>query len=232
MKRILLSAAFVALNASASIPSAKDFLKDLLDLSKISKATKGSDSPEARRLITALSDRVDFDTLARSALGTRWSSATPALRQDFRATLQNLLETVLYPKSHRMTAKLGDVVFTENPEAKGRITAKTRYEFEKKGELVERDLELVLVFGADDTRIVDAVIEGEVLSANLKRQFDQALQTKTLQQILDQLKKRVAEAKRPTKGTRIAPSPTPVPSPAAPAQAPTSLPAAGANGAS
>jgi|GEM_PF-1238811 len=180
--------------SSDVVTRAKGFVSDLIALGKISKGGTALDlSPEGKKLVESLSTGVDFEALARSALGSKWDALKPAVKNDFMSTLRETIETVLYPRAHRISAPLNEIQFTKNSSKPMNVLAKTKFEAEKEGEIVERDLEFELIFGTGGKKIVDAWIEGELVSANLKRQFDQALQKKTMEQILEQMKKRLSK---------------------------------------
>jgi ABC-type transporter MlaC component len=191
-------------SGAAVMDKSKSFVSQLLELGQLSRATQGALSPESRKLIEGLSSQVDFESLASKSLGaTRWKQIDSATRQDFLKTLQETIETVLYPRADRITTSLNEVRFEANPKAARNVVARTKFETEKQGEIVERDLEFELIFDARE-KVVDAIIEGELVSANLKRQFDQALQKRSFEQILAQMKKRLADAQ--SKQTRTPPS--------------------------
>lgn len=200
MKKLVYAAALsFALGSSswASVPAAQSFLKELLTLADISKSQAGKLTAESKKHIDSLSAQVDFVRLSSVSLGPKWQQITELQRKDFIATLRELIESVLYPKAHKISAKLSDVKFADVPGKRGQVEALTRYEYEKLGDRVVKNIRIVLLYDSKGTRIVDAILEGEQLSSNLRRQFEQALQKKTFQQILDSMKKKVAESKAP-----------------------------------
>lgn len=185
-----------------SLNNAKLFVADLIALGKFSKSNeKLSTNVEAQKLVDKLSNNVNFEELAKSALGARWNSISKELKQDFMKTLKESIETILYPRAHRISAPLAEINFTKVDGKPLNVRAKTRFESEKQGEIVERELELELVYSSAQKQIVDAWIEGEQVSANLKRQFDQALQKKTVEQLLEQMKSRLNKALNPVKSS-------------------------------
>jgi ABC-type transporter MlaC component len=192
----LLGTPFSQLKASPIVDRSKEFVSQLLELGKISKNTPESEEnkKKSQALIEQLSKGVNFEALAKKSLGERWDSLRAETRTDFMQTLQETIETVLYPRAHRISAPLAEVEFKAHEKNKNHVIAKTQFEVERDGEIVERDLEFELVFDVNGTSIVDALIEGELVSHNLKRQFDQALEKRSFEEILAQMKRRLKQA--------------------------------------
>jgi hypothetical protein len=126
---------------------AKEFVSDLLVLGKISKEGKGIDSsPDAKKLVAKLSEGVDYESIANVSLGSKWETLKPAIKDDFMATLRETIETVLYPRAHQITTPLNEIKFLKNELKPLNVIAKTQFEKEKEGEIIERSLEFELVF--------------------------------------------------------------------------------------
>jgi phospholipid transport system substrate-binding protein len=213
-KFIILSCAFlfsqevlskVPASASASpkkegenlyIKSTGDFFNDLIELSKLSKESQAAHTNETNVLIRRASDRVDFTVLSQKSLGAQWNKLSANQRKDFLATLQSLLEEVAYPQAHRLVLNQEGFEF-EYIEHKVEPKIKIRgvIERKKRGEIVLEAVEIQLIYNAKSKKIVDAILEGELLTQNLKRQFDEALKKRSFAEILDLMKKRVAKAK-------------------------------------
>lgn len=179
---------------SEEVTKAREFVNDLLTLGKLSKQKTGETQPEAKALVAKLSAGVDFEGLAAKSLRGTWSGLGEEKQKDFMDTLQGMIEEVLFPRAHRISAPLNEVEFSLHPKNLKRVKAKTRFETEKHGEIVERDLEIDLIY-AESGSIEDAWIEGELVSSNLQRQFDNALKKKTFDQILAQMKSRLKKAR-------------------------------------
>ena len=194
---LFLALTFFAVPSQATaLDQSKAFVSQLLDLGRLSRSSKGVVTPESRIAIRTLSSRIDFEALAAKSLGTTWKKITAPKRKEFLNILQESIEVFLFPKADRITSSLNEVKFTPNPKASNQVKANTKFETTKQGEVVERDIEFELIFDRKG-KVVDTILEGERVSSNLRRQFDQALQKKTFDQLLDQLRKRVADAKNP-----------------------------------
>jgi ABC-type transporter MlaC component len=183
---------------AAVLDQSKAFVSQLLDLGKLSRTSKGVVTPESRVAIQTLSSRIDFEALAAKSLSGTWKNLSAAKRKEFLSILQESIEVFLFPKADRITSSLNEVKFTQNPQTPSQVKANTRFETTKQGEVVERTIEFELIFDTKE-KVADAILEGEKVSSNLKRQFDQALQKKTFDQLLDQLRKRIADARNPKK---------------------------------
>lgn len=208
---LLLALMSLAIPARAEVmEKSKSFVAQLLELGKLSRASKGVVTAESKKAIQNISAQIDFEALASKSLGNTWKNLAAPKRKEFMNTLKESIEVLLFPKADRITAPLNEVKFSVNPKASRQVRARTKFETLKQGEVIEKEIEFELVFDARE-KVVDTFLEGELVSANLKRQFDQALQKKTFDQLLAQMKTRLANAKKP----KVAASSGPTPAPAA-----------------
>lgn len=178
----------------SNVESARTFLADLIQLSDLSRAKQGQQDEASRLLMATLSGRIDFTALATRSLGrARWPKLKERERKDFLALLQELLEEVVYPQARKINSAVESLSF--RAEGKDRVLIEGTVEREKKGEVVSTDLKVALIYDAKSRKIIDAVLEKEQISSNLKRQFDAALKKQTFGEILAKMKKRVQQAK-------------------------------------
>jgi ABC-type transporter MlaC component len=190
-----------AAEPAANVESSRAFLADLIKLSELSREKKGQKDAGAKQLVQSLSQRVDFSALALRSLGkARWNGLKPQERKDFLALLQELLEEVVYPQARKISSKTEALSFRADPAQKDRVLIEGTIEREKRGEIVSTELKVGLIYDAKTAKLVDALIEKEQISANLKRQFDAALKKQTFAQVLAKLKKRVQDAKSSSTG--------------------------------
>ncbi len=200
--RLLLSLLFVT---SIEMPSAmavdyigpaRTFMTDLVALSHLSKSSDGGVSKDSTTKVKELSARIDFNILAKTSLGpARWKSYSAPDRMKFMTTLQELLEVVVYPKAKNISANAQELKFDLNSKRPTAVKVSGQVERERKGEMLSEKMEVELIFDMKAEHIVDAVIAGELVSKNLKRQFDEALKKKTFKEIIAQMKKKVEQAK-------------------------------------
>jgi ABC-type transporter MlaC component len=194
----------LTLSAQASLPKAQSFMSELIDLAQLSKDKAGARGDESAKIIKNLSSQVDFEALAKLALGSRWAKYPAKQKQNFLSTLQELLEVVVYPQAKKISAKKDDLHYTPSAKNAREVKVTGKIEHEKKGEIIQDEIDIVLIYAkaAKDPKIVDAILDGEKVSANLKRQFDNALKKQSFAQIIDKMKKRVNEAKANTQASR------------------------------
>ena len=191
-----------ALSSPQSSPleaMARSFMKDLLEISDLSKKmVQGSSDLEIlkKQKLDQVSRQIDWVDLSRSSLGPQWKKISESERKDFLATLQELLEEVVFPLAKKITMTSEQMDFSVSPKIKSQVKIQAKIEREKRGEIVQQELEVDLVYSkTKPERVVDAVIEGEKLSVNLRRQFEEALKKKTFSQILEKMKTRVKDAR-------------------------------------
>jgi ABC-type transporter MlaC component len=191
---VVLLLALTIPSRAAVMDKTKSFVSQLLELGRLSRESKGVLTEQSRAAIRNLSSQIDFEALAAQSLGGTWKNLSAAKRKDFLKTLQESIEVLLFPKADRLTASLGEVKFSQSPKSPRQVLARTIFETTRQGELVEKDIEFELIFDARE-RVVDTILEGELVSGNLKRQFDQALKKKSFDQLLQQMKKRLNDGK-------------------------------------
>lgn len=189
----LIALSFSCALAHANVDSAKKFIHGLIELSESQRQQKGSSSSEVKTKIKTLSDQVNFTSLAEKALTPRWNKLKASQRVDFMKTLQSLLEEVAYPQAKKIKANAADLHYAAmgSPQ-KVRVSGKI--ERSKKGEIINSDFEIVLHYAGG--KITDVVLEEELLSKNLKRQFAKAFETQSFDEILTKMKNRLPSAKK------------------------------------
>lgn len=189
----------LALNAVAapsSIEVAKGLMTEMVNISVDSKNTHGATTEESKKKIAQISQKIDFIQLARRSFGARWSKFKESERNDFIATFERLLEVTVYPRAEKINAKGESLKYTNVPGKANVVQVNGQIEQERKGDIVQQDIELQLHIDPKTSKVIDVVIEGELLSKNLKRQFDEALKKKSFSEIISQMKKRVDESKK------------------------------------
>jgi phospholipid transport system substrate-binding protein len=183
--------------AMSNVEHANQFLTELQKLSDNVKS-KG-DEAERKKMVKQLSASVDFEGLAKKSLGAHWTKTPPAKREEFLKVLEDLVEKVLYPRAKRIESKVGDVKFTTVPGKPQSVKASTKYEYEKAGDIVSRNVEIELLYKnvGGKPKIVDAILEGEQVSANLKRQFTQILEKHTIDEVMEKMRQKLKAGDAP-----------------------------------
>jgi ABC-type transporter MlaC component len=196
---------------SSNVEKANAFWNELLKLSENVK--QDGDKDERKKMIKSLSSAVDFESLAKKSLGQHWAKAPKAKRDEFLSVLRDLVEKVLYPRAKRINSKVGEIKFSAIAGKPANVKAATKYEYEKQGDLVSRDIEIELIYSSTKptAKIVDAILEGEQVSANLNRQFTQILEKKTLDEVIGKMRTKLTQTEA---RSGSAPVETPTASPA------------------
>jgi ABC-type transporter MlaC component len=194
---LLILSAFVSLSSFAAdslfVGLARQFMKDLVEVSQDSKELGTLPNDSAKQKIKKVSDQIHFLSLAQMSFGKKWSGFSSQDKKDFLAVLQDLLETVAYPKAKKFSASLDEMLFVETKP--GQVMVSGRIEREKRGERVSEKFQILLIYSKNLKKITDAVIDAEKISSNLGRQFAEALKKKSFRAIIEQMRKRVANAK-------------------------------------
>jgi ABC-type transporter MlaC component len=188
---MLLSTASFSANVPSNVDRANQFLNDLMKLSENIK--NNGDVAEKKKMIQQLSGAVDFEGLARKSLGKHWTKTPKAKRDEFLTVLKDLVEKVLYPRAKKINSKVGEVKFSSVPGKPSNVKATTKYEYEKAGDLVSKNVEIELIFKSvgSKTKVVDAILEGEQVSANLNRQFGQILEKRTIDDVIVKMRQKL-----------------------------------------
>lgn len=174
---------------------AEDFLTSIVSAADMSKAQKGKLDASAKAKLRDLSSYVDIVALSQRALGKRWATLPKAQRDEFISTLTEILEEVVYPQAVKISAKSDEFTYKIDPSSSKSVLIHGTIERQKLGEVISNPFEMKLEFNLKTKKIVDAVIEKEAISLNLKRQFDRALEKRDFSAIIDLMKKRVAKAR-------------------------------------
>jgi ABC-type transporter MlaC component len=182
-------------SADSYVSLSKTFFDDLVAVSESSKQTSGVGDSKSENQVKKVSSQVDFKRLAEKSLGSKWSKIKKVEREEFLKVLQELLEVIVYPQARKISVKSEEIKYQLESGSPGRVKVLSQIEREKRGEKINQKLELVLIFDAKTQKIMDAVIEGEEISSNLKRQFTEALKKQSFASIIEKMRKRVKEAR-------------------------------------
>lgn len=180
---------------------AEDFLTTVISVSDVSKAKSGKLDESSKERLKDASSYVDIEGFSKRSLGNkRWATLPAAQREEFIQTLNQILEEVIYPLAKKISAKSDGFTYKIDAKNKNIVVVNGSVEREKLGEMIVHPFEMRLEFNAKSKKVVDAIIEKEAMSVNLKRQFDRALEKRDFSAVIDLMKKRVAKAHE-NKGT-------------------------------
>jgi ABC-type transporter MlaC component len=194
---LVLKMGFAFANEALYVDLSRKFFEDLVKVADTSKKTAGAQTEDSKAEIKKASEQIDFKRLAEKSLGTRWNKIKKSEREEFLKVLQELLEVVVYPQAKKISVKAGDIEYRLISQNPIQVQALSTIEREKRGEIVRQKLEVVILFDKSSKKIVDAIIEGENISSNLKRQFDEALKKQSFALIIEKMRKKVKDTQSP-----------------------------------
>ncbi len=134
---------------------------------------------------------VDFDALAKAALGKEFKKVSGAEFQWFRDTLQGIITRTVYPKAPEF---LSGVKITYNSvDAKGE-KAKVKSTVQNKADLTDVDYELAAQKGGD-WRVVDVAIAGQSWVESIRDQVSSVIKKKGWKGLKDAMNRKLNELK-------------------------------------
>ncbi len=160
--------------------------------------TCGTDSPEhikARReaVRSIATEYVDFEEAAKRSLGRHWRSLNPEQRSEFVRLFKDLLYFTYIGKVDTYTCGEDEVVRYEEERVEGRFAlVKTRVRYQNQDVIVEYRM----IQSGDRWMVYDVVIEGISYVNNYRSQFESFLVNRSVNDLLDSLKQRVAELEK------------------------------------
>lgn len=160
--------------------------------------TCGTDSPEhikARReaVRSIAMEYVDFEEAAKRSLGRHWRSLNPEQRTEFVSLFKDLLYFTYIGKVDTYTCGEDEVVRYEEERVEGRFAlVKTRVRYQNQDVVVEYRM----IQSGDRWMVYDVVIEGISYVSNYRSQFESFLVNRSVNDLLDSLKQKVAELEK------------------------------------
>ncbi|MEW5774495.1 MAG: ABC transporter substrate-binding protein [Thermodesulfobacteriota bacterium] len=152
------------------------------------------EAPEAkagqRKLLRAAVDEVfDWTALARRAAALEWKSMNPAQRQEFTELFSRILEKSYLDKIQS---------YTDETVRYDKETALDKDKADVETMIVTSSKEIPISYRLYDTgggawRVYDVFVEGVSLVKNYRTQFKDILAKDSVDELLDQMRKKVAE---------------------------------------
>ncbi len=137
-----------------------------------------------------VSSFVDFDALAKAALGKEFKKISASEFQWFRDTLQEIITRTVYPKAPDF---LKDVKITYNTvETKGSL-AKVKSTVQNKADLTDVDYQLGL--SKDAWKVVDVAIAGQSWVESIRDQVSQVIKKKKWKGLKESMARRLTDLK-------------------------------------
>lgn len=191
----VLSAALLALGILFAGPvhadaSAEAFVK--ARQAELTALLRKENTEANQREIAAVFDRMlDYDRLAKEALGPYWDERTPEERKEFQALLTELVQRA-YRKNLRKTLDY-EVSFKGQDSAKSGYLVQTvaHHKTNPRAEQVTIDYALHKVQG--QWRVYDIITEGSSLVSNYRSQFRRIIKKNGFPGLIERMKKKVNE---------------------------------------
>jgi phospholipid transport system substrate-binding protein len=149
---------------------------------------RGDPSKEAKRKkIRAITDEwFAFDELSKRTLGPNWEKLNPVQQKEFIQLYREIIEGAYLDKI--LTYSNEKVLFTgERMLDRGQAEVSTKI----MTKTVEIPIEYRLLEKAGDWKVYDVIIEGVSLVKNYRAQFREILAKKSIEDMLDLLRKKV-----------------------------------------
>lgn len=185
MKNLLVLLALVSLPAFAEPAKPQEVVQEIF--AKASAPEVATDAAKQAEVNAA----VDFETLAKSALGKNFKAASPKDFQWFHQTLQEIITRTVYPKAPEFLkgVKINYADVKETPKG-----ATVKSTVQNKADLT--DVDYSLAKGADGKwKVVDVSISGISWVESIRDQVDSVLKKKKWAGLKDAMSKRLNELK-------------------------------------
>ncbi len=138
-----------------------------------------------------ISDHVDFDTLARSALGREFKKASPGDYKWFRDTLKEIITRTVYPKAPDFLN--GVKIVYNNVDTNG-TKSKVKSTVQNKADLTDVDYKLEKT-KAGAWKVVDVSIAGQSWVESIQEQVSQVIRKKKWKGLREAMNRRLKEIK-------------------------------------
>ncbi|MGZ3652479.1 MAG: ABC transporter substrate-binding protein [Bdellovibrionota bacterium] len=134
---------------------------------------------------------VDFDALAKAALGKQFKATPPAEFQWFRDTLREIIGRTVYPKAPEFLSGV-KITYSSDEAKDGR--AKVKSTVQNKADLTDVDYQLASEKGGD-WKVVDVAISGQSWVESIRDQVNNVIKKKKWKGLKDSMNRRLNELK-------------------------------------
>lgn len=183
---------FLAANAGAAVPSdlVKQTTDSVLDILKNKDLRKPAKTGERRASIRrVISERFDFEEMAKRSLGRYWRQRSPDEQKEFVALFTDLLERTYIRKIES---------YTDEKFVYGEETIDGDYAVVRTKIITKKDLDVPIEYRMLSKNsmwmVYDVVIEGVSLVNNYRNQFNQIIHSGSYEDVVRKLKKKEIES--------------------------------------
>lgn len=188
---LILVTVFTVSDAYAGEPTnqVKQTVDKVLDILRNKELKKPEKTRERRAAIRkAVSERFDFEEMAKRALGLHWRKRTPDERKEFVSLFTDLLERSYIKKiesySDEKILYVGENVESEYAVVRSTIITKRNVEIPVDYRLLEKN---------GKWEVYDVVIEGVSLVNNYRTQFNKIIRTNSYEELVKRMKNKQEE---------------------------------------
>lgn len=182
---------FTVSDAYAGEPTnqVKQTVDKVLNILKNKELKKPEKTKERRAAIRkAVSERFDFEEMAKRALGLHWRKRTPEERKEFVSLFTDLLERSYIKKiesySDEKILYVGENVESEYAVVKSNIITKRNDEIPMEYRLLKKN---------GKWEVYDVVIEGVSLVNNYRTQFNKIIRSQSYEELVKKMKNKQEE---------------------------------------
>lgn len=166
---------------------------------KIIEDSNLNDGEKRNRLRKIISHALDFQEITRRALGRHYSKLNEAERQEFLYAFTDFLEFVYFRLHNLDTAKgatflyLREDIQTNTAGEIQRAVVKTKLILKSRKEV---QISYILHWVGNGWKVYDIIVEGMSLVGNYRSQFNEIITTRSLKELLKQLKEKNLELRK------------------------------------
>lgn len=182
----------VPMHAVAGVPTdnVRDRVNEALEILRDPSLKGDSKKKEKEARIRSVSERMfEFEELSKRTLGAHWKKLSPDQRQEFMSLYKAILEDAYMEK---IVAYTDEEVLFEREVPLSEKTAEVRTTVKTKTADVPINYRVIQRDG--QWKVYDVVIEGISLINNYRSQFREILSSKTPEDLLDVMRKKVGKA--------------------------------------
>ncbi len=187
---LLVSFLFIGVSTLFAQQGAIEEVKSTVDrVVQVTEALPGDEKREERRkqLREIVTERFDFNEMAKRSLGAEWAKITPEQQTDFVKAFSDLLAKTYLNRIEKATR---DTVKVENENLDfPKSVVKTKVTSD--GSVFPIDYRLQNVNG--DWKVYDVIIENIGLVANYRNEFAGIIRSSGFDSLLESLRKKVAK---------------------------------------
>jgi phospholipid transport system substrate-binding protein len=188
---ILLCFILLAVPAYADTPTqqVRQTVDKVLDILRNKELKRPEKTKERRALIRrTISERFDFEEMAKRSLALHWKKRTPEERKEFVSLFTDLLERSYIKRiegyEDEKILYVGEEIENEYSVVKSKIITKRK---------VEIPIEYRLLKKNGKWEVYDVVIEGVSLVSNYRTQFNKIIRTDSYEELVKRMKDKQEE---------------------------------------